>query len=202
MVELVGLLCADVRRFAADNVPDDPARAVYRIYRDTRFSNDKTPYKTHVAANFPRRGLPKHAGAGFYFHISPKEVGIAGGVYMPGPDELRAIRRVIVEQGPALRKLLDDRSLCRLAGALQGESLTRVPKGYDAACAEADLLRFKQLYFWVTFEPEAALKPGLRKLIASRFEVMTPVIHFLNNALLAATADPIDDRPKRPEPMF
>src|SRR2546423_6282119 len=96
MLRLVELLCDDVRKFAADHVVE-PKKALYRIYRDTRFSKDKTPYKTHIAAIFPARGLPKHAGAGFYFHISQKGVEIAGGMYMPGPPELAAVRKAIAD---------------------------------------------------------------------------------------------------------
>src|SRR5437764_10879353 len=73
MLRLVELLCEDLRRFAAEHVVE-PKKALYRIYRDTRFSKDKTPYKTHIAAMFPARGMPKNTAAGFYFHVSPKGV--------------------------------------------------------------------------------------------------------------------------------
>src|SRR6202050_55738 len=96
MAELVGALSAEMMRFAPDHAAD-PAKAIYRIYRDTRFSKDKTPYKTHIAAIFPRRGLEKHASASFYFSVSPKEIEVAAGVYMPGPDELLAIRNHLSE---------------------------------------------------------------------------------------------------------
>ena len=85
MIELAGLVNDALRRFAVDNVVADPAKALYRIYRDTRFSNDKTPYKTHLGVTYPRAGLPKHAGAGFYFSVGHDEVEVAGGrVYARG----------------------------------------------------------------------------------------------------------------------
>lgn len=84
MLDLVEQIVDDLRKFAVDHVVP-PAKAVYRIHRDTRFSNDKTPYKTHVAALLPRAGLEKHAGAGFYFSVSHEKVEIAAGMYMPGP---------------------------------------------------------------------------------------------------------------------
>src|SRR5258706_8434221 len=65
MVELVGLVNEELRKFAIDNVVADPKRAIYRLYRDTRFSKDKTPCKTHIGATFPRKGLANQAGAGF-----------------------------------------------------------------------------------------------------------------------------------------
>src|ERR1700692_994004 len=89
MAELVDALNVELRKFAPSHV-NDPKKAVYRIYRDTRFSADKTPYKTHLAAVFPRHSLDRQAGAGFYFHLSTKGIAIACGAYMPGPDELRA----------------------------------------------------------------------------------------------------------------
>jgi uncharacterized protein (TIGR02453 family) len=91
MQELVNAVNDALLEFAPEHVTD-PRKAIYRIYRDTRFSADKTPYKTHIAANFPRRGLEKHQGAGYYFSVSAKEIEVAGGVYMPGPEQLLAIR--------------------------------------------------------------------------------------------------------------
>jgi len=73
MAELVTALNSEMMRFAPDYV-NEPAKAIYRIYRDTRFSKDKTPYKTHIAAIFPRRGLEKHGGGGLYFSVSAKEI--------------------------------------------------------------------------------------------------------------------------------
>src|SRR3982750_171347 len=92
MIALVTILNDRMRKLSPDHVGDDPARLIYRIYRDTRFSKDKTPYKTHLGATFRPRSLSRHAGAGFYFEISHRWVGIAGGVYMPGPEDLAAIR--------------------------------------------------------------------------------------------------------------
>jgi uncharacterized protein (TIGR02453 family) len=78
MLQFVEAINAELLKFAPEHITE-PKKAVYRIYRDTRFSKDKTPYKTHLGAIFPRRGLGKDAGAGFYFHVSAKEVGIACG---------------------------------------------------------------------------------------------------------------------------
>jgi len=124
MTELVTALAAEMMRFAPDYVPE-PAKAIYRIYRDTRFSKDKTPYKTHIAAIFPRRGLEKHAGAGLYFSVSPKEIEIAGGVYMPGPDQLLAIRMYLAERHQEFSRIVNARRLRTLMGELQGEKLSK-----------------------------------------------------------------------------
>src|SRR5215217_4282598 len=150
MVELVTLINEDLKKFAVDNAVAAPAKAIYRLYRDTRFSKDKTPYKTHVGATFPRRGLPKHAGAGFYFGVSHEHVEIAGGMYMPGPEELAAVRRAIAADHK------------------------RMPKGFEdhAASLAADWLRAKQLYWYVLLPAEVALTPRIRKAVVARFELM------------------------------
>src|SRR5580693_6060819 len=115
MAELVGALSAEMMRFAPEHAAD-PAKAIYRIYRDTRFSKDKTPYKTHIAAIFPRRGLEKHGGAGLYFSVSPDEIEVAGGVYMPGPDELLAIRMHVAEHHERFRQNVKSKKLRTLMG--------------------------------------------------------------------------------------
>jgi uncharacterized protein (TIGR02453 family) len=131
MLELVAALNAEMTKFAPAYVRE-PERAVYRIYRDTRFSHDKTPYKTYIAAVFTRRGFEKHAGAGYYFSVSPEEIEVAGGVYMPGAEELRAIRLHLLENHAAFGRILRARRLRALLGELQGERLSRVPKGFPA----------------------------------------------------------------------
>ena len=204
MLELVGLLCDDIRKFAADHVVE-PKRAVYRIYRDTRFSKDKTPYKTHVAAMFPRSGLGKNSCAGFYFHVSPDGCVIAGGMYMPGPEELAAVRAAIAADPQGWAKLVENKALIRSAGPLLGEKLSRPPKGVPADHPVAEYLRMKQWYFDVSLPPEAACVPSFRKEIVRRFEAMAPVVHWLNGAVIRATRDGSlepDAIPRRPEPMF
>ncbi len=78
-------------------------KSLFRIYRDTRFSSDKRPYKTHVAAWWSHRGLEKTSGAGYYFHVSAKEVTIAAGSYMPDKDQLAAIRHWLLEHHAEFR---------------------------------------------------------------------------------------------------
>jgi len=203
MLDLIERVNDDLRSFAADHVTE-PARAVYRIYRDTRFSKDKTPYKTHIAAIFPRPGLPRHAGAGFYFSVSHTGVEIAGGMYMPGPEELAAVRQVLARGDKPIRKLIASPALRRLMGELQGTSLARVPRGYDPDHAAADLLRRKQFFFGKELPANVALAAGLRREVSARFRAMAPVVHFLNAIVLQAmrSEEEHGDVPVRPAPMF
>ena len=182
MIQLVEALNAELLKFAPDYI-NDPKKAIYRIYRDTRFSSDKTPYKTHIAAVFPRRGLNRQAGAGFYFQISLKGIGVACGAYMPGPEELRAIRTWLAEHHAEFRKAAQGPR--KLMGGLQGESLQRVPKGFDSAHPAADLIKMKQWLYWVELDPKLAASPKLLPEIVKRFRVMAPVVDMLNTPLAA-----------------
>jgi len=100
----------------------NPKQAIYRIYRDIRFSNDKTPYKTHVAAIFVPKGIPKHSGACLYFHIEPAEIMIAGGAYMPDSAGLKALRQHIAAKWEELAAITNQRNfkkngLCNAVGS-------------------------------------------------------------------------------------
>ena len=153
MHELVEAVDAALARFAPQHVTD-PERAIYRFYRDTRFSADKSPYKDRIAANFPRSGLTRHDSASYYFSVSDKEVAIGGGVYMPTPETLAAIRGHLAARHEEFRKITASRALGRLFGELQGERLTRVPKGFPCDHPAADLLKFKQFLYYVELPGE------------------------------------------------
>lgn len=202
MVDLVTLMCDDFRRFAVDYVPEKPEKAIYRIYRDTRFSKNKTPFKAHIAALFQHRRVPKNRGAGFYFEFSHQHVGIAAGVYMPDPEQLLAIRQALVQHGADFAKLCGGASLAKLFGPLQGDSLARVPKGFDPESPAADLLRRKQWYFYVELDAKIGLSPRLYDEVMNRFKRSLPMVQFLNDAVLLALGDEEDARPSRPAPMF
>jgi uncharacterized protein (TIGR02453 family) len=187
MTELVTALNLELIRLAPEHVAE-PERAIYRIYRDTRFSSDKTPYKTHIAASFSRQGLAKHAGAGYYCGVSPEEIEVGGGIYLPTPESLQALRRHVAENHEECRALCRARKLTSLLGELQGEQLARVPKGYPAEHPAGDLLRYKQMYYYITLDGSLATSPQLYAEIVKRFRALTPFVQFLNRAFTAAPA--------------
>src|SRR2546425_3793867 len=119
MLELVTLLMRRMLDFAPDHVAD-PGKAIYRIYRDTRFSKNKIPYKTHIAAVFPRRDLEKHGGAGYYFSVSPDDIEVGGGGYMPSPEDLRMIRHHLAENHEEFRRIAAAPALPRPPGRARG----------------------------------------------------------------------------------
>jgi len=181
MRELVTALNQAMAGFAPEYV-SDPAKAIFRIYRDTRFSKDKKPYKEHLAANFNVRGMAQGHG-GYYCSVSHKEVAVGGGIYMPEPAVLLAIRNHIAENHKELRRILANPKVRRLLGEMQGEKLTRVPKGFACDHPAADLLRFKQFVLYVTLPPEIAISPNLYQEIVDRFRAMVPFLRFLNAPL-------------------
>jgi uncharacterized protein (TIGR02453 family) len=188
MRQLVSKLNAAMMGFAPEYVTD-PDKAIYRIYRDTRFSQDKTPYKDHIAASFHRRGTAAHSDAGYYFAVSHKEVAIGGGVYMPAPETLLAIRHHIAGRHQQFRRVLAARAVKQLLGELQGERLVRVPKGFCSEDPAADLLRFKQLFLYVELPPDLATTPALYGEILKRFRAMVPFLEFLTAPLKGRRSD-------------
>jgi uncharacterized protein (TIGR02453 family) len=182
MRELVMELNREMARFAPEYVTD-PEKAIYRIYRDTRFSKDKTPYKDHIAASFHRRSAVAHGDAGFYFSVSHKEVAVGGGVYMPSPETLQAIRQHLAAHHAEFRKLIRGKAVRELFGEMQGSQLTRVPKGFAADGPAADLVRYKQFLFFVELAPELAATEALYGEIVRRFRAIAPFLRFLNAPL-------------------
>ncbi|MDX2154709.1 MAG: DUF2461 domain-containing protein [Bryobacteraceae bacterium] len=187
MLEFAAALNKELAGFAPQYMRE-PENALYRIYRDTRFSADKTPYKTHIAALFPRIGMPRNGASGLYVGISRKGVEVAGGVYMPSPEDLRRLRTLLAERHDEFRALLRKPALGKLMGELQGEKLTRPPKGWPADHPAADLLKGKQWYFGVQLDIALATTPKLLPEVAARFRAMAPVVEFLNQAFVGAAA--------------
>src|ERR1700691_2652391 len=127
MIELVSAIHGEMLRFAPDYV-GEPAKCVYRIYRDTRFSKDKTPYKTYTSALLLRNNFDRYAGsAAYYFAVSPENIEVAGGIYSPDRDVLLAVREHVAENHKVFRATYETARVRMLLGELSGESLTRVP---------------------------------------------------------------------------
>jgi uncharacterized protein (TIGR02453 family) len=163
-------------------------KSLFRIYRDTRFSSDKRPYKTHVAAWWSHQGLDKTSGAGYYFHVSAKEVIIAAGAYMPEKDQLAAIRHWLLENHGAFRKLLQKPAVRRAFTEFEGNALTRPPKGFPTDHPGLDLIQCRQWGLSATLPANAALKPDIAATIIRHFKLASPVVDALNTPIAAALA--------------
>lgn len=189
MIELLARLADDFRSFAPELVAD-PKVSLFRIYRDTRFSADKTPLKTNAAAHFPNRKLRK-AGAGLYLEVAPKWVWIGGGIYMPETHELVAIRAHIDAEHRKLRKIVEARSFVAAAGDLHGEQLTRVPRGYPSDHPAAHYLRFRQFLAGRQYPAEFACDARFYPEVLKVFRQVALLVRFLNAPLSARPVDPL-----------
>jgi uncharacterized protein (TIGR02453 family) len=166
-----------------------PQKTMMRIYRDIRFSKDKRPYKSNIAAWWARAGLEKTSGGGFYFELNGTSLTIAAGCYMPEREQLFAIRRYLSADGgnqhAELRKILASKKLNSVLTPFDGLKLTRAPKGFSPDDPALDLLHCRQWGVSATLPAEEALKPSLKKLILDRFRIALPLVNLLNTPLLA-----------------
>jgi len=183
MTAIVLHLAEDLRGFAPELIAS-PKTSMYRIHRDVRFSENKAPYKTHVAASFPARGLSKHEGAGLYFHVSPDELWIGGGMYAPPAPKLHAVREHIASSVRRLRTLTESPAFRRDVGPLEGERLQRVPRGFPKDHEAAEYLKFRQFLAGREFKPAFAVSPKFYGTLLLVFRRLAPLIRFLNEPLL------------------
>jgi len=185
---LVGALA---ERFEARGIPlqADPKRSIFRIYRDTRFSRDKSPYKTHLAASFPWLETTEHGvevaeahahGNGGYFNFQPGEMYVGGGMWMPEKPRLDAFRRAVVDEPDRVRAALQDPVFVAAFGSVYGhESLKRVPPGFPPDHPMADLLRVKDVVFGRRLADAEVTSPHLPDTLADAFAAGMPVFRLL-----------------------
>jgi uncharacterized protein (TIGR02453 family) len=163
-------------------------KSLFRIYRDTRFSSDKRPYKTHVAAWWTHTGLDKTSGAGYYFHVSAKEVIVAAGSYMPEKDQLGAIRHWLLDHHAEFRKLLARPAVRKAFTEFDGNALTRPPKGFPCDHPALDLIQCRQWGLSATLPTSAALRPDFATVVIRHFKLVAPIVDALNTPIAAAAA--------------
>ncbi len=161
----------------------EPKKALFRLNRDTRFSADKSPYKTELGARFGTSQGPAAESAGFYVSVSPKGVGVGAGCYMADTPQVAALRTRIATDHVAFRRLVEERAVTKAFGALQGERLVRVPKPFPAEHPAADLLRLKQACFLVTLPVELVTSKRLVPEVAERFRLGAPLVTWLAKTL-------------------
>lgn len=160
----------------------EPGKCIFRIYRDVRFSANKEPYKTNMGA-YMVPGGKKSGMAGYYLHLEPGNLFLAGGAHMPEPAGLKAIRDEVYYSTPEFLKILNDSSFLRYFSGISGESLKRPPKGYDANFEQIDLLKYKSYTLLYPLNDKWLSDSDLIAKSLSVFEAMLPFNQFLNKAL-------------------
>jgi len=183
MVAVVEQLAQDFRKIAPELIAS-PKQSMFRIYRDTRFSSNKKPLKTHAGAVFRTRDLPKPQGAGLYFEIAPGWVWIGGGMWRPEPRELVRIREHIADTWPEIRTLTRAASFRRRFEELSGDAMTRVPRGYPAGHPAAQYLKHRQFYAGAEFPASLAYSKDFYPTLIATFKALMPLVRFLNGPLV------------------
>jgi uncharacterized protein (TIGR02453 family) len=181
MCAVIERLGEEFRRFAPELMAD-PKKSLYRIWRDTRFSPDKRPLKTNVAAVFPHRLGNRHSSAGLYFEISPKWVFAGGGIYMPERADLVKIRARIADEPREFRRLASAAPLKKIGG-VRGDQLTRIPRGYAADHPAAEYLRLKHFLGFTEWPPELATSPEFWPELLATFSAVMPLVRYLNETM-------------------
>jgi uncharacterized protein (TIGR02453 family) len=192
MISVVERLALEFPRFAPDLVAS-PTVSLFRPYRDTRFSEDKKPLKTHISAVFPCRGLARHEGAALYLEVNCERVFLGGGLYAPQTAQLNLIRMYVAENFVRFKALVESPSFVRAFGEVEGERLQRVPRGFLPDHPAARYLKQRQFLATREYPPEFAFSPRFYPTVLRLFEQAAPMVMFLNEPLLAPqiVADPL-----------
>jgi uncharacterized protein (TIGR02453 family) len=156
----------------------DPARSPFRIYRDVRFSKDKSPYKTNVGASFAWAG-GGDGDAGGYFHFQPGEIYVGGGKWHPQPAWLAAWRTLVASDPARVHAAIDDPAFVATLGEVGGDRYKRVPTGFPADHPDAALLMLKDVTFGRRLTDAEAMSATLPETIADTLAVATPVMRLL-----------------------
>ena len=154
---------------------------LFRIYRDVRFSKDKTPYKTHFGLTW-HRTKPLYRG-GYYLHLSPNNNFLACGFWDPNPADLKRIRQEIDIDGEEYRAILNNKTFCRVWGELQGEAVKTAPKGYAKDHPQIDLLRFKQHIFTIKYTDDEVYQADFLDRADSALKAVRPFVDYMSEVL-------------------
>ena len=182
-LDFVGSIIEGISKFDKGVAGMEPKKCVFRIYRDIRFSKDKSPYKTNFAAKF----MPhtKAAAAGYYIHIGPGEMLLAGGNHMLEPKELKALREEISENAKGFLKLINNKSF-KSTFRIEGEKLANVPKGFDKEDPMAEYLKHKELYIVHDIAEKDIYSDKFADTCVKVFKQMVPYNNFVNKPVLSA----------------
>jgi uncharacterized protein (TIGR02453 family) len=156
-------------------------KSLHRIYRDIRFSSDKTPYNTHFGGGFKRATAALRGG--YYFHIQPGNTFVGGGFWGPSPEDLKRIREDIASNGDELKEILKSKKFKATFGEMQGESLKTAAKGFDKDHKHMDLIKMKQFLLYKPFTDEEVLAPNFHLKMNAAFKEMRPFFDYMSLAL-------------------
>jgi uncharacterized protein (TIGR02453 family) len=179
---LTEVVINEIRKFDPDVPLLEPKDCLFRIFRDVRFSHDKSPYKTNFGS-FIAKGGRKSSYAGYYFHIEPSGSFVGGGIYMPAAEPLKAIRDYIAENGEEFLLLTNNKNFKKVYPEMMDDKLKTAPKGYSPDHEFINLLRYKSFAFSSQFDKSQILADNYIEKLVHSFKTLQPVNRFLNEAL-------------------
>ena len=160
----------------------EPKDCIFRIYRDVRFSKEKSPYKTNFGA-FIGHGGKNLSRAGYYFHVEPGEIFISGGIYMPESPILKSIRDAIYDEPEVFKAIIINPEFKKYFSELSGEQLKTYPQGYPKDFPFIDLLKYKSYYVYRPINEKMLTSDTLAEEIRNAFIRIKPLNDFLNRAI-------------------
>ena len=159
------------------------SEAIFRINRDIRFSNDKTPYKTQVSAIISAGGKKDKTTPGIYFELSPRDVRVYSGAHMLDKDQLSNVRNYIAEHLDEFEKLINEKEFVSKFGGILGEKNKRIPKELEAAAEKQPLIFNKSFYYFAKFEPTDVLDENLANKLIEYYKITFGLKDFFTRAL-------------------
>lgn len=183
LTAFAGYLIGEIGKFDNEVADLDPKSCVFRIYRDVRFSKDKSPYKVNLGAYIAPGGR-KSMQPGYYFHLEPGRSFIAGGKHMPDGGECLKIRTAIARNTAEFLKIVDKRGYVDAFGRMSGDSLKSAPKGFDPDHKAIEYLKLKEFMAWTEFKSDKTVTAAdFPKQVVKLAKGMYPLIAFLRKAL-------------------
>lgn len=154
---------------------------LFRIYKDVRFSKDKTPYNIHFSFSLSRATNEKRGG--YYVRVTPKESTIACGFWRPEPKDMKLIRDHIAADAKPLRKILKSKTFIKHFGKLEGEQVKTAPRGFDKNHPNIDLLKYKQFLVYKPVTDKIVTSDQFTKEIVSTFKAVRPLFDYMSEIL-------------------
>jgi uncharacterized protein (TIGR02453 family) len=182
-IDFIQALILEISKFDKSVIGLDAKKCVFRIYRDTRFSKDKSPYKSQFGAVLMGKGEGCEV-AGYYLHLEPGGSFLAGGVHMTEPANFKAIREEISGNGKAFLKIINDKTFKEYF-TIEGERLQKVPQGFDKEDPMGEYLKYKALMLQHKVNDKEITSDGYVKYCAARFKAMVPFNNFVNEPVRA-----------------
>jgi len=178
----VSLIIGEIRSFDSSINHIEPKDCIFRIYKDVRFSKDKTPYKINFGAVVANKGK-KSPFAGYYMHLEPEASFLGGGIYMPKSENLRSIRQGIIDNASEYKKILNNKKFIDTFGGVYGEKLKSAPRGFSKDLADVELIRNKHYAVIHNVDDDFWLNKNLVNNIVDIFKTQKVFNDFLNSLI-------------------